>query len=381
MDQSEIRYLLDVIGLSALFWVLVVWLRRSKAHFALVGLAVLGVLYLGARAAELELTASMLRVFLLGATLVLLLTFHQDLRRLIERLGSLGRGRPLITSNEPIDVLVEALLRMAEARVGALLVVPGREAVDRHVSGGVALDGALSVVLLQSLFDPSSPGHDGAAIVDGENVVSFGLHLPLSTNAAEIRGLGTRHASALGLSERTDALCIAVSEERGTISIARRGKLGAVDQAELKQALVAQLRERPRQPRATARKTVARSVEALVAVAAAVITWLVMVPGATTTSRTFVAPVSVENLPEGYELAGIEPSQVRVTASGPRRAMYLLGADEIHAVVDAWSVELGRRSFVISEDELRYPAALSIHRVEPRRVQVSVRRLTRPKPR
>ncbi len=379
MDTNEIRYLLDVVGLSALYWVLIVWLRRSRAHFALVGLALLGLLYLGARAAELELTAAMLRAFLLGATLVLLLTFHQDLRRLIERLGSLGRRRAPIASSEPIEAIVEALSRMANARIGALLVVPGKEAVERHMSGGIALEGKLSVALLESLFDPSSPGHDGAAVVDGERVVSFGQHLPLSTNAAEVGGLGTRHASALGLSERTDALCIAVSEERGTISIARRGQLRAVDQATLTGALVAQLRETPARPPVSARRTLARAVEALLAVGFAVATWLVMVPGATTTSRTLRVPIAVENLPQGYELVRVDPREVRVTASGPRRSMYLLGADEITAVIDAWSVELGRRSYVVTDDELRYPNELSIHRVEPRRVVLSVRRVVAPK--
>ncbi len=378
MSSSAIdTYILDLVGLAALFWVLIAWLRRSRAHFALVGLGILGVLYLGARALGLELTAGMLRGFGFGAVIVVVLTFRDDLYRLIERLGSFGGRRAVVATRGPMEAVVESVTRMADARIGALLVVPGREPIERHVHGGVRLEGYVSVPLLLSLFEPTSPGHDGAVLWDGEQVKKFGLHLPLSTNAQELAGLGTRHASALGLSERTDALCIAVSEERGTISVARRGQLRAIDVAELSRLLAAHLR-RPSKPPRSARRVLARAVELTVAVAFALGTWIVMVPGATAISTTLTLPVEVENMPTDYQLEGVEPSHVQVTLSGPRREMYLLKSDDVKVVVDAWALELGRRAFVLGENELRIPPGFELQRIEPRRVRLSVRRAAAP---
>ena len=104
-------------------------------------------------------------------------------------------------------------------------MLPQREPIESHVEGGIALDGRLSEPLLLSLFDPSSPGHDGAVILRGAQIERFAVHLPLSVNRAALGPGGTRHAAALGLSERCDAICIVVSEERGTVSVARDGLL------------------------------------------------------------------------------------------------------------------------------------------------------------
>jgi DNA integrity scanning protein DisA with diadenylate cyclase activity len=106
--------------------------------------------------------------------------------------------------------------------MGALIVIPGRESIERHTEGGIEIDARLSEPLLLSLFDPNSPGHDGAVVIQGSRISAFAVHLPLSTVPA---GRGTRHAAALGLAERCDALCVVVSEERGTISLAREGAI------------------------------------------------------------------------------------------------------------------------------------------------------------
>ncbi|MBC7172252.1 MAG: YbbR-like domain-containing protein, partial [Polyangiaceae bacterium] len=158
------------------------------------------------------------------------------------------------------------------------------------------------------------------------------------------------------------------------ISLARGGRLFRVDSTALSDALVAQLRQKPKRSKPNVKRMLIRSAEPIVALGFAFATWLVMVPGAATTSRTLSVPVTVESLPEGYELTRVDPSHVKITVSGPRRAMYLLEADDVRAVIDAWSVELGRRAFVLGPDEVRHPSELSIERVEPRRVYVAVRR-------
>ncbi len=107
------------------------------------------------------------------------------------------------------------LIGMAASKTGALIVVKGKEPLERHLNGGVALTGRVSMPLLFSIFDSHTPGHDGAVIIEADRVTQFAAHLPISKNTAQIKGRGTRHSAAFGLSERSDALTIVASEERG----------------------------------------------------------------------------------------------------------------------------------------------------------------------
>ncbi len=209
------------------------WLRRSQAALVAVGFALIGALYLGARFFGLGLTAWALNGFFAALALVLVVVFQDELRQALEELAAWALGRradhrPRLDSTE---ILVRALCRLAEARVGALVVIPGMQKLDRQLRGGTALGGALSESLLQSLFDPHSPGHDGAVVLEDRRVARFGVQLPLSRNVERLADVGTRHSAALGLAERSDALCVVVSEERGTLAVARDGKLESVPDA------------------------------------------------------------------------------------------------------------------------------------------------------
>src|SRR5699024_11365592 len=107
-----------------------------------------------------------------------------------------------------------------------------------HIHGGIKLEGEISLPFLLSIFNPESPGHDGAVLLEDHEITRFGVHLPLSTNLNRQLTSGTRHAAALGMSEHCDALVGVVSEERGVISVAQAGHLFEVDTgSELKNIL------------------------------------------------------------------------------------------------------------------------------------------------
>ena len=114
---------------------------------------------------------------------------------------------------------------MAKKRIGALIVLQGNDPLERHINGGTSLDGLVSEPLLESLFDPHSIGHDGAVIINGNRIAKFGCHLPLSINTSKYGNIGLRHTAALGLAERSDAICVVVSEEKGTISTGLSGNI------------------------------------------------------------------------------------------------------------------------------------------------------------
>lgn len=366
------RDVLDVLVIAVLAFAALRLVRRTRARPALLGLAILGAVYVLARQLGLALTAALLQTFSAVIVLVLVVVFQNDLRRFFEQLGSWRPGaRPPAPHAASIDVLARAAARMASNRTGALLVIPGREPLERHLDGGIELRGRLSEPLLLSIFDTSSPGHDGAAVVREDRVERFAVHLPLSPNRTKLAGAGTRHAAALGLSERCDALAIVVSEERGTISVASGGALRVLgSSSELAEVLRAHAGGREANDHGQRRAWPWQ--EALAAVVLAVGLWIVFVPGSAETQATVEAAVVVENLPEGWQIDTVDPPTLEVTLEGSRRALLLAPAEEVHVRVDALLVKLGRRTFEVDANAVHTPPGVTALRVEPRQVKLSL---------
>lgn len=131
-------------------------------------------------------------------------------------------------------MIVSSVQYLAKKKIGALIVLVGKNHVERFLEGGYPIDGKFSEPLLLSIFDTRTPGHDGAVVIENGLITKFGAHLPLSDDFKKFGNLGTRHTAGLGLSERTDALVLIVSEERGTITVARHGDLKVVNVEKLK---------------------------------------------------------------------------------------------------------------------------------------------------
>lgn len=368
---------LDITLVAVLIWLAFVWLRRTRSRFALTGVAMLALVFLLARELQLQLVSWILQGFFAVLVVVLVVVFQDDLRRLFEQIALWGlRRHPPATSAGTAEILMRAMARLAHSRIGALLVIPGREPLDRHLEGGIALDALISEPLLISLFDPTSPGHDGAVILQARRLSRFSVHLPLSSDHSQLRELGTRHAAALGLAERTDALCIVVSEERGTVSVALAGRLRRLPNAQALEAEVQRFLD-AQTPAAAQRPPLWRVIlkrwpEALAAWALAASLWWLLVPGSDLVEVVQQAPVVIENLPPGYVLDLVEPAQVTVTLEVPRRQTLVsdLGATRVR--VDALLVQLGRRTFQLSADQVERPSSAQVLELEPRRVRLSV---------
>jgi DNA integrity scanning protein DisA with diadenylate cyclase activity len=129
-----------------------------------------------------------------------------------------GKTETLVESL--VGTIADALYRLAEERHGAIIVLPGKEPIQEWLAGGFVLDAEPSFPLLMSIFDPHSPGHDGALIVEKGRLSQFGVRLPISDTNKLPAVFGTRHHAAMGLSEKSDAMVLVVSEERGAVSLA-----------------------------------------------------------------------------------------------------------------------------------------------------------------
>ena len=382
-DSTEVGLslvdVLDVGIVSGLCWVAIAWVREARARVALGGVAIVTALYGVATLVDLRLTTAILQGFIAIAALVLVVVFQDDLRRFFEGLTLwVVRNATPRPSSDVLDSLGALCFSLADERTGLLFVLPGREPIDRFLDGGQHLGGRVSEPLLRSLLDTKTPGHDGAIVIRGGQVTRFGVHLPLSTEFAAIGAGGTRHAAALGLAERSDACCVVVSEERGEVSIAWRGRLTRVaDGAELRglvEKFLERTAKRRREPWFRSRIDLARRRwrEGVVATALASSLWLLTGPGAMVDRTSRSVPVVIDNVPDGYRVAAVEPAQVDVEFEGRRRDFVMAPEDEFAVRVDGDLVDQGRRTFAVEVTQVEHPPALRIVGMDPIKVRLDI---------
>jgi diadenylate cyclase len=380
--QVQPADVIDILLVTVIVYTAVVWIRRTHASLVAGGILILGAVSLLARALGLQLTAWMLQGFFAVFVVIVVVIFQEELRQLFERLAvwSLRRREVGGASSDPTDILVACLADFARERIGALIVLPGTQPIHRHLHGGIELDGRLSMPMLKSIFDPHSPGHDGAVIIEDGRVARFAVHLPLSRDSRQLSGMGTRHSAALGLAELSDALCLVASEERGRVSVAKDGELRALDSPHDVGSILEQFRRAQHPSRETRRPWMQRVrrnwVEKLASVAIVLTLWYLFVPGSRPTRVTYDVPVTVQNLPATYALEEVSPEKVEVTLAGPTRAFYLFDPRTLGVNVDLSPAKLGRRTFRISDENVLHPKDFSVEGIHPSSVRISVRRVS-----
>ncbi len=372
----------DIAFLSLLIYVVIVAFKRTRAAFVLTGIFIIACIYLVTRQFNLVLTAGVFEQFFTITLIILVVIFQEELRHFFEEVAVWSLNRRLVSKKravlprDEIQTLVRVLMEFARERTGALIVLRGKNILTRHLEGEVVLDGALSEPLLKSIFDPHSIGHDGAVIIDRDRVTHFSCHLPLSKNLQKIRDRGTRHAAALGLSEVTDAMCLVVSEEKGTISVARNGNMEQVDSPDALMDILENFYEEihpKRQVKAWEEFFKRNSREKVYAVVLAVGLWFVLVHGAKIIYKIYVVPVTHAELPEEWKISAIDPREVEVKLRGPRTAFYLNIKDRIKLYPDV-KIQTGPQEIRIHSDNFVLPKGLVLDDYDPHYVKVTLER-------
>lgn len=372
----------DIAIISVVVYLLLGWLRQRGSRSALVALILAVVVYTAARLLHLYLTLLLFQAGLTVALVALVLVFQEDFRRLVSRIGTYGffpAGPPPSPGGAP-DALTEALFALAEEKIGALVVLRGREPLESHVDGGTRVDGRISVPLLYSIFHPASPGHDGAVLIDGDRIERFGVHLPLSRNLEEVGEAGTRHTAALGLAERTDATVIIVSEERGTIRVAERDRLEAVaSAAELRRLLDGYYERRYPKHGGRRRAWTANLGTKLASVSVAILLWFVVVYNVQTVQRTHLVPIEYRNVPADWVVEDPVPTEARVTLSGSEAMFSLFRPGAAALSLDLSRIREGQQEIVITDEGLGRPPNLIVDQIDPPVVFVRAYRLVETK--
>ncbi len=230
---SLLLNILDVVIIAALFYVIFIFIRRTRALQLFQGLAIalLGMLLISALAGQLGLVTLewLLRtiVTMLVATLPLVLAviFQPELRHFFARLGRGGFLGHTSAQARVIDEICAAAESLSEKRAGALIVILRNSGLAELAERGVRLEALVSEEVLVSIFEPHSPLHDGAAVIHGNRIEAARVIIPVMDPAPELKGLGTRHLAACQVGRESDAVSLVVSEETGIISLSVGGTL------------------------------------------------------------------------------------------------------------------------------------------------------------
>jgi len=234
-----IRFLdiLDIFLVAFLLFQLYRLIKGTVAFNILIGLFSLYLFWLIVKALDMELLGTIMGQFIGIGVLALLIVFHPEIRKFLLYIGTnynvnrilsldklFGSGKTRTINRQQIDNLAEACVTMGKTKTGALIVIARELELNDQINTGERINARISSALIRTIFFKNSPLHDGAIIIRGNRIIAAGCILPLTQKELD-KALGLRHRAAVGMTENSDALCLVVSEERGTISVAQKGEI------------------------------------------------------------------------------------------------------------------------------------------------------------
>lgn len=293
------------------------------------------------------------------AVIALIVIFQPELRKMFERAASLRHTRAGKGGADLAAMVSEALFVLATQRRGAIIVLPGKEPIRRWLKGGYNLNADPSFPLLMSIFDPNSPGHDGAVVIRGDRITHFGVRLPVSQTAKLTEDYGTRHHAAMGLAEATDALILLVSEERGKVMVFHQGKMQeASGPQNLKERMLSHWRDTT-MPLWNARsgfRTWVLGPQVVISALLAVFIWSALnIANTQIRQRVLSVPVEYASTPGNLVLVGDKVSEVKLYLGGPKPEVDALMPSQLSIKVDLSKALSGKQTFIINRETIKLP--------------------------
>jgi len=367
--------LLDIALNSYMLFRLYVLFRGTSAFRVLVGLAIFWISNKLALSLGLVVTSWVLQGITLVAAVIIVVVFRNEIRSVLQAKNykSILWGFPRSVEEPPAETVAEAVFDLAHNRTGALLILPGKEDLSEAVHSGIPWKGLLSKEMITTVFWRDNPVHDGAAVVRGQQIDEVGVILPLSHRDDLPSFYGTRHRAALGLVERTDALVLVVSEERGTVSAARNSQLQEV---KTKQELLDIIEKHAGATISwgrTRRDRLELSVAAVLSVLLIVAVWSTFTRGVDTVISMDI-PVEYMNRPPEMEILDTSVNAVRLELSGSGALLRRIQPEQVSVKLDLSKGVPGANPFTITSESVSLPPGVVLKDVKPPTVEVTLDR-------
>jgi uncharacterized protein (TIGR00159 family) len=356
------------------------WFRGTRAIQVLLGLGVVTLIYFATRFLDLYMTSWVLQE--LGTVLIILIivVFQSEIRQALYRFSLL---RHILDSREEtqhsqFQDIAETLFRMAANKTGALIVFQGNESLQDLMTNGVIINSEISPQMLESIFYNGAPLHDGAALINNGRIEKAACHLPLSVNPDVPQHLGTRHRAALGLSERSDAVIVTISEERGEISLVTAGSIQRMNSpTELILALDTLLRSETKKTRITQRQRFFSNLLPKASLLLAVCVFWGLITTRQGQITTVTAPVRLHGVPDGIVLLRTLPEDVTVQIKSMSSLTPPPSKLDLTAEVDASNITEGTTSLRVNHANITTPSGMIITTISPSSIRVSAEKKLR----
>jgi len=376
----RIQDIADILIMTFLLYQLYSWFRGTRAIQVLIGLGIVTLIYFATRFLDLYMTSWVLQE--LGTVLIILIivVFQTEIRQALYRFSLL---RHILDSRQEtqhgqFQDIAETLFRMAANKTGALIVFQGNESLHDLLTNGIVLDCEISPQMLESIFYDGAPFHDGAALINNGRIEKAACHLPLSVSPDVPQHLGTRHRAALGLSERSDAVVVTISEERGEVSLVTGGTLRRMSTpSELILALDELLKSELEAPRITLRQRFFSNLFPKVALLLGVCVFWGLITTRQGQITTVTAPVRLHGVPDSIVLLHTLPEDVTVQLKAMSSLAPPPSKLDLTAEVDASGVSEGTTAIRVNHADIVVPSGMIITSVSPSSIRVSAEKKLR----
>lgn len=366
---------LDILLNSYILFRLYIVLRGTRLFLIVVFIFVLLVVQQIVTTTNMILTHTVLQGIAALTAIGVLIVFRYEIRSIFQTKSLKDllwhvSTKPVVT---PVEIIAGSVYQLARKKIGALIVLPGRQPVDAAIQNSVSWKGQVSREMIESIFWPDNPVHDGAAVIEGNQINRVAAILPLTERANLPMRFGTRHRAAIGLTERSDALVLIVSEERGEVTLAHMGQIEPVKNASV---LEKRLRQHTGMAGASPQRTTSERRSAALAFVLSLMVvssvWYSYSLGFVRSLTTVEVPIEYVKRDPSMEIIESSSTSVRIQLSGSLQLISRLDPSQIKVRFDLSQAVAGRNSVTITEDDITLPPGASLKKVEPSSINIMV---------
>ncbi|NNK84043.1 MAG: hypothetical protein HKO91_00640 [Desulfobacterales bacterium] len=378
IPAPTLRDVADILFLTFVTYQLYVWFRETRALRVLIGLLVLGAIYSLAKMWGFFLTTRVFQVLWQVLLILLLILFQSEIRQVLEKVSPLRflRTRKRSFHGAFVKSLIRTVFELADEKTGALIVLVRNDNPDEFIHSGHTIMALPESSLIKTIFSRHTPAHDGAIILSQDYITQMGCVLPLSEKKGIPEHYGTRHRAALGISEKTDAVCIVVSEERSEVSTVTAGEIKTWEEPE---HLAKQLKdwlgitESPSvKPKEYLKLAFVKNWGAkLGALAMVSVAWLILA-SQQEVKIDMIAQVKHVNIPAELILGPHSAKSVSLTLSGSRNSIKALKAQGVGVYVDLERLSSGAHQIMLSAKNIDLPLGISVNNVRPKSIRINL---------
>jgi diadenylate cyclase len=372
--------LVDIGLIAFLIYFVALWFKGTRSFQILITLIGTGIFYFLATKLGLILTSVLFQYIWAAIIIVLVIVFQPEIRQMLDRASPLRHWRNRRHPDADsvlIEEIADAVTELARQKTGALIVFQRLDGLDNLIVKGKELDSALSAELLQAIFQKNSPLHDGAALIYRDRIKAAACILPLSRDEDLSAKYGTRHRAAIGICERSDAVCVVISEERGEVSLVDGSQITHFKKrSEFTSAIGSSLSNHrgangEQSPRTWQSVVLSNWRLKLLALATSIFLWFLIV-GPQRSEIGISVPIQYTNLPSSMEIVGPWMDRIDVRARGSASGLESLRPGAVRAVVDLSKVTPGLNFFRMTPNSLQVPPGITIAQIRPSDLQLNI---------